>query len=49
MTTKLKEMIIKRATELHKGLDIDGDEICIFDKRYLVNLINDEVREIKGH
>ena len=47
MTTKLKELIIKRAVDLHKGYDIEGEEITIFDKKYLVNCINGEVEEIK--
>lgn len=47
MTRTLKKMIIKRARDIHKGLDVDGDIINIFDKVYYVNIINDEVREIK--
>ena len=47
MTTKLKELIIKRAVDLHKGYDIEGEEITIFDKTYLVNCINGRVEEVK--
>lgn len=47
MTTKLKEMIIKRAVDMKKGMDIDGDIIVIFDKTYHVNCINGEVKEVK--
>ena len=47
MTTKLKELIIKRAVDQGKGYDIEGDEVTIFDKTYLVNCINGEVKEIK--
>lgn len=46
MTSKLKEMIIKRAREQHKGLDIDGDMLEIFDKTYYVNIMNDKVEEV---
>jgi hypothetical protein len=47
MTNKLKAMIIKRAREQRKGFDIEGDIFCVFDKIYHVNIINDEVWEIK--
>lgn len=47
MNIRLKELIIKRARQENKGLDIDGDIIIIFDKEYYVNIINDEVREAK--
>jgi hypothetical protein len=47
MTNKLKEMIIKRARAEKKGYHIEGEEIQIFDKKYHVNIINDEVWEIK--
>lgn len=48
MTNKLKNMILKRAEELSNiGMDIDGDIIKIFDKSYYVNLINEEVMEVK--
>ena len=47
MTSKLKELIIKRAVDLHKGYDIEWEEITIFDKTYLVNCINGEVEEVK--
>lgn len=47
MTNKLKEMIIKRAVDMHKGIDIDGDVVTIFDKRYVVDCINGRVEEIK--
>jgi hypothetical protein len=47
MNAKLKDLIIKRARQENKGLDIDGDIIIIFDKEYYVNIINDEVWEAK--
>jgi outer membrane receptor for Fe3+-dicitrate len=47
MNIRLKELIIKRARQENKGLDIDGDIIVIFDKKYYVNIINDEVWEAK--
>lgn len=47
MTNRLKEMIIKRAADQHKGMNIDGDVICIFDKKYLVDCINGRVEEVK--
>lgn len=47
MTNRLKEMIIKRAVDLCEGYDIDGDEITIFDKKYIVDCINGRVEEIK--
>ena len=47
MTTKLKELIIKRAVDQHKGYDIDGDEVRIFDKTYIVDCINGRVEEVK--
>lgn len=47
MTTKLKELIIKRAVDLYKGYDIEGDIVKIFDKTYLVDCINGRVEEIK--
>jgi hypothetical protein len=46
MTNKFKRLIIKRAREQKVGLDIEGDVIRIFDKVYLVNIINDEVMEV---
>ena len=47
MTSKLKELIIKRAVDQHKGCDIDGDVVIIFDKAYLVDCINGRVEEVK--
>ena len=47
MTSKLKELIIKRAVDQCKGMDIDGDLVKIFDKTYYVNCINGEVEEVK--
>ena len=47
MTNKLKEMIIKRAVDQSKGMDIDGDVIKIFDKIYLVDCVNGRLEEIK--
>ena len=47
MTQKLKKMIIKRAREQRKGMDIDGDMVQILDKTYYVNILNDEVEEVK--
>jgi hypothetical protein len=47
MTKKLKEMIFKIAGD--KAKDIDGDIIDIFDKKYYVNYINDEVMEVKSN
>lgn len=41
-------MILKRAEKLSNiSMDIDGDIINIFDKKYYVNLINEEVMEVK--
>ena len=47
MTNKLREMIIKRAVDQHKGMNIEGDEVVIFDKTYLVDCINGRVEEVK--
>ena len=47
MTKKLREMIIKRAVDMNKGYNIEGDEVSIFDKKYLVDCINGRVEEIK--
>lgn len=47
MTTKLKELIIKRAVNQGKGYDIEGDVVTIFDKTYFVNCINGRVEEVK--
>ena len=47
MTTKLRELIIKRTVEMNKGYDIKGDIVKIFDKTYLVDCINGRVEEIK--
>ena len=47
MTNKLKEMILKRAVDQHKGYNIEGDEVTIFDKKYLVDCINGRVEEVK--
>ena len=47
MTNKLKEMIIKRAVDQGNGSDIDGDEVKIFDKTYIVDCINGRVEEVK--
>lgn len=47
MTKKLREMIIKRAVDMKKGYNIEGDEVSIFDKKYLVDCINGRVEEIK--
>lgn len=48
MTTKLKELIIKRAVDQHAGMDIDGDIVTIFDKKYYVNCFYGDVEEIKN-
>ena len=47
MTSKLKELITKRAVDQGKGMDIDGDVIKIFDKIYLVDCVNGIVEEVK--
>ena len=47
MTTKLKELIIKRSVDQYKGMDLDGDVVIIFDKKYLVDCINGRVEEVK--
>lgn len=47
MTNKLKELILKKAKEDNVGIDLDGDIIKIFDKKYYVNYLNYEVEEIK--
>ena len=47
MTNKLKELIIKIAVDQHKGMDIDGDVVTIFDKTYFVDCINGIVEDVK--
>lgn len=47
MTNKLRELIIKRAVDMKKGYDIDGEVVTIFDKKYLVDCINGNVREVE--
>lgn len=47
MTNRLKQLILKRARQENKGFDIEGDVIVIFDKSYIVSIINDEVEEVK--
>jgi len=46
MTKRLKDMILKRAEAMGIIYDIDGDIVRIFDKRYYVNLLNEEVVEV---
>ena len=47
MTTKLKELIIRRTVEMNKGYDIEDDIVKIFDNTYLVDCINGRVEEIR--
>ena len=47
MTDRLREMIIKRAIDMKKGYNIEGEEVAIFDKKYIVDCINGNVKEIK--
>ena len=45
MTNELKAKILKLAN--NSGMDIDGDILTVFDKRYYVHLLHKEVKEIK--
>ena len=45
MTSKLKELIIKRAVGQHK--DLNGGVVDIFDKKYYVDAFKGEVKEVK--
>jgi len=45
MTKKLKEMILTRASKT--DIDVDGDIIRIFDKKYYVHLNHEYVEEVK--
>jgi len=45
MKKKLKELILKKVA--NTGIDVDGDIVTIFDKKYYVHENNKDVREVK--
>lgn len=47
MTNKLKNLILKRCNSHGLcSINVDGDIVTIFDKKYYVNLLNEEVEEV---
>ena len=47
MTDRLREMIIKRAVDQHKGMDIDGDVLNYNGKQYFIHELAGIVEEVK--